>query len=233
MVVVKDVAQARPHFLDLGVPGRLLESVRGDALTSILAALAKGDVAWVVMRVGDVGGAARHLVDELLARGVDLVSVPGASTMVSGLVAAGLPADRFTALGPVPPLPADRAELWSRFVHDQMTLVCEVGPGDLGEVLHEIRAYVGDRRIAVCGEDVWRGLVSEALEFEWDEPVTLTIAGAGTDSDWSRERVLDEVRASLDAGASLRDTAREVARRSGWPRRQVYELAMSASRDEL
>jgi len=232
MVVVQDAAQARPHLLDLGVQGRLLESGHQDALTSILVALAEGEVAWLVMRIGEIAGAARHLAEELLARGVDFVSVPGASAMVSGLVAAGLPADRFTALGPVPSSRVDRAELWARVVHDQMTLVGEVGPGDLGEVLREVLAYLGDRRIAICGETVWRGLVSEAQEFESEGPVTLTIAGAGADSGWSRERVLDEVRDSLDAGASLRDTAREVARRSGWPRRQVYELAMLLSRDE-
>ena len=232
MVVVQDAAQARPHLLALGVQGRLLESGGRDDLTSILAALAEGEVAWLAMRIGEMAGAAQHLVEELLARGIDLVSVPGASAMVSGLVAAGLPADRFTALGPVPSSHVGRAELWSSVVHDQMTLVCEVGPGDLGEVLHEVLAYLGDRRIAVCGENVWRGLVSEAQEFEWKGPVTLTIAGADPALDWSRERVLDAVRASLGAGASLRDTAREVARRSGWSRRQVYELAMLLSRDE-
>jgi len=232
MVVVQDAAQARPHLLDLGVRSQPLESGRGDALTCILAALAEGEVAWLAMQIGEMAGAARHLVEELLERGVDLASVPGASAMVSGLVAAGLPANQFTALGHLPSSPLDRAKLWSRVVHDDMTLVCEVEPGDLGEVLREVLASLGDRRIAVCGQDVWRGLASEVPASEWGGPVTLVLAGAGPDSDWTRERVLDQVRVSLDAGASLRDTVREVARRSGWSRRQVYELAILSSRDE-
>jgi 16S rRNA (cytidine1402-2'-O)-methyltransferase len=202
-------------------------------LTSILSALAEGEVAWLVMQIGEWTGFMQHLVDALLARGVDLVSVPGSSALVSGLAASGLPADRFTALGRVPGSPVDRLALWSRFAQDPMTLVCQVRSQDVGEVLNEILSQLGDRRIAVCsGGHVWRGQASESPGGEWEGPVTLAIAGADAGPDWSRERVLDEVRVSLDAGASLRDTAREVSRRSGWPRRQVYELAMLASRDD-
>jgi 16S rRNA (cytidine1402-2'-O)-methyltransferase len=233
LVVVQGVAQVGPHLLELGVQGQLVDSACGDTLARILAALAEGEVAWLVLRVDEMAGSAQQLVDALLARGLDLVSVPGASATVHGLVAAGLPADRFTALGLVPALPEERLALWTRVSHDPMTLVCEVGHGDVSVVLAEVLVHLGDRRIAVCQEgDVWRGQVSEFDPSEWGGPVSLTIAGAGEDSDWSKERVLDEVRALLGAGTSLRDTAREVARRSGWPRRQVYELAMLASRDE-
>jgi 16S rRNA (cytidine1402-2'-O)-methyltransferase len=232
LIVVQDVAAVGPRLSELGAQGKRVDSSREDALACILAAAAEGEVAWLVPRLGEVAGPAQQLLEALVSHGVDLVSVPGASALVSGLVAAGLPADRFTALGFVPASPEDRSALWSRVVHDPVTLVCEVAPEDVEAVLREVLAHLGDRRIAVCeAGDVWRGQVSEALWFEWEGPVTLTISGAGRDADWSRERVLDAVRLSLDAGTSLRDTAREVSRRSGWPRRQVYELAMSASRD--
>jgi 16S rRNA (cytidine1402-2'-O)-methyltransferase len=152
--------------------------------------------------------------------------------MVGGLVASGLPADRFTALGVLPASQAERVVLWPGVAREAVTVVCEVRADDMGEVLEEIQAHLGDRRIAVArGGDVWRGRASQAEALEWSGTVTLAIEGTAPDQAWTRERVLAEVRGLLDAGASARDTIREVARRSGWPRRQVYELALLASRD--
>jgi 16S rRNA (cytidine1402-2'-O)-methyltransferase len=233
LIVVQDEGQVRRPLVEIGAQGQLLESGREDALASILAALAEGEVAWLVERIGELSGQSLRLVDALLARGVDLDSVPGASAMIGGLVAAGLPADRFTALGLLPDSLLDRRALWSRFARDPMTLVCEVRADDLGAVLSQVLAALGDRQVAIGqGRDVWRGPVSEAHPFKWDGLVTLTIAGADASPDWSRERVMEEMRALLAAGTSPRDTAREVSRRSGWPRRQVYELVVRVSREE-
>jgi 16S rRNA (cytidine1402-2'-O)-methyltransferase len=217
----------------LGSEARLLASDDEGARAQILEALAAGEVAWLVRELNDLAGAAQELVRALLHRGVEWVSVPGGSESMGGLVASGLPADRFTALGPLPASPAKRAALWRRYVHERLTLVCEVWAEDLDEVLAEAAARLGARRAAICqGEDVWRGPVGEADTSGWVGRVTLVIEGADAEPEWTQERVLEEVRAMLAAGASARDTAREVARRSGRPRRQVYELALQASRDE-
>lgn len=231
LIVVHNVAAVHARLDGIGARARLLESAQGDALAQILAALADGEVAWLAMHIGELEGPAQRLVRALLDQGVSLVSVPGGSTMVAGLVASGLPADRFTALGLLPASQADRQTLWSRIASDPVTVMCEVQAGDLAKVLGEITAKLGDRRIAICqGQEVWRGLASETAPGEWDGRVTLFLEGADSEPDWTRERVLVEIRSLLDAGASPRDTAREVARRSGWPRRQVYELAVLASR---
>lgn len=234
LIVVQDVYAVRPGLDGMGCCSPLLASGQDDALARILAALAESEVAWLVMRIGELAGPTERLVCALLDQGVELVSVPGASALADGLVVSGLPADRFTALGPLPVSKMDRSALWSRFAHESMTLVCEVWAGDLCEVLGEVRAHLGDRRIALCqGQTVWRGLASKAATDEWEGRVTLTIAGAGLEPDWTQERVLDELCTLLGAGTSPRDAAREVARRSGWPRRQVYEWALLVSRDEL
>jgi 16S rRNA (cytidine1402-2'-O)-methyltransferase len=202
-------------------------------LERTFAALAQGEVAWLVMELDELAEPARRLARALLGRGVELVAVPGASTMVAGLVASGLPADRFTALGVLPASLGERETLWKRFAADPLTVVCGVRDQELGEVLSEALAHLGDRRIAVSlTNEVWRGQMSEGLTLDWNGDVTLVIEGAGSEPDWTSERVLDEVRARLDAGTSPRDTAREVARRSGWSKRQVYEWALRVSRDE-
>jgi 16S rRNA (cytidine1402-2'-O)-methyltransferase len=233
LVVARDVGWVRGCLGGLGSEARLLASGDEGALTQILEALAAGEVAWLVRELDDLAGTAQELLHALLEQGVELVSVPGGSERMGGLVASGLPADRFTALGPLPTSPAARAALWQRYAGERLTLVCEVQGEDMGAVLGEAAAHLGARRVAVCqGEEVWRGPVDEVDLSGWAGRVTLVIEGAGDAPQWTRERALDEVRLMLAAGASARDTAREVARRAGWPRRQVYELALSASREE-
>ena len=60
----------------------------------------------------------------------------------------------------------------------------------------------------------------------------MIVEGAGQDPMWTREQTRDEVHKLLAAGATVRDAAREVARRSGWSRRQVYHLAMSLRKEK-
>jgi 16S rRNA (cytidine1402-2'-O)-methyltransferase len=233
LVLARDEGWARGRLEGLGSKARLLASGDEAALAHVLEALAEGEVAWLVQELDDLAGAAQALVCALLGRGVELVSVPGGSERVGGLAVSGLPADRFTALGPLPGSPVERAALWRRYAGERLTLVCEARGEELDEVLGEAAAYLGERRVAVYqGEEVWRGPASEADTSGWAGRVTLVIEGAGAEPEWTEERVVEEVRAMLEAGASARDTAREVARRSGRPRRQVYELALSASREE-
>jgi 16S rRNA (cytidine1402-2'-O)-methyltransferase len=218
---------------EVGVQAEVLESGCEGALARVVSALAEGEVAWMALGMDEWSGPAHELVRALLERGVELVAVPGGSSWVAGLVASGLPADRFTALGLLPRSPSERLSLWSRFAHESLTLVCEVCGEDLAEALAEVWAHLGDRPVAVyqAGE-VWRGTAREGAAWDGSGRVVLAIAGAGSEPEWTRERVQREVQALLDAGASPSDTAREVARRSRWPRRQVYELVLLVSRDE-
>jgi 16S rRNA (cytidine1402-2'-O)-methyltransferase len=234
LLVVQVPERVRPQLEQVGVQVRLLASGHEEAVERILAALAEGEVAWAIARIDDLQGPGQRLARALLDQGVELVSVPAGSTMVRALASSGLPADRFTALGRLPFSREMRVALWQRFGRDAITLVCEAPAEALGEILGEIVTHLGDRRIAIGqGDDVWRGPASEAEPLGWNGCVTLAIAGAGSVPDWSRDRVQDEVRALLAAGTSPRDTARQVAQRSGWPRRRVYELALLVSRDEL
>jgi 16S rRNA (cytidine1402-2'-O)-methyltransferase len=99
---------------------------------------------------------------------------------------------------------------------------------------------LGERQIAVAREltkiheEVWRGLVGEALAHYQAEPprgeITLVIAGAAgailTTTPWDEERVRAAVAAFLDEGIRRNEAIRRVAEASGWPRREVYRLAL-------
>jgi 16S rRNA (cytidine1402-2'-O)-methyltransferase len=232
LLVVGRPGAARPWLQDLDAQTRILESGDPGTVQGVLGALESGDVAWLLVDLDELAGPGRRLMRALLEQGVEPLSVPGAPAMVSALAASGLPADRFTAWGLLPHSLGERQELWRGMAAESRTLVCQVPAADLNQVLDELLGRLGDRRIAICqGDAVWRGPVSAWRDGDLQGRVTLVIEGAEAVAEWSRERMVDEIRMLLAAGATSRDVTRQVARRSGWSRRRVYEVVLRVSRE--
>jgi 16S rRNA (cytidine1402-2'-O)-methyltransferase len=233
VVVSQDIEAARGLFDRADIRTLLLEIGDTETLQSILGALRAGDVAWLVTSPADLSGPARRLLGLLIERDIEPVSVPGPSNEIAGLAVSGLPTDSYTFLGTISGPLSERCSLLERVACEPRTIVCEVTAGHLPEVVHDVLACLGDRRVMLYGErGAWRGQASQVQAWPGKERLTLVIAGAGRDPVWTQERVRDEVQKLLAAGAAARDVAREVARRSGWPRRQVYQLAMSILKEK-
>jgi 16S rRNA (cytidine1402-2'-O)-methyltransferase len=232
LVVAKDGAFARALLEPHGVHAPLCE-LEGYSPQAILEALQDGDVAWLLARVTELSGPAGRLFRALLERGVELVSVPGACAAIAGLVMSGLPADRFTFLGLLPESSKERHALLQCIAHERLTIVCEVTACCLSDALGDVLDLLGDRRIALCADqNVWRGRAKQAQTPSGAGQLTLVIEGAEAERTWSEERVRDVVNEMLTAGQSPRDVAREVAQRSGWPKREVYRMALIAKQGE-
>jgi 16S rRNA (cytidine1402-2'-O)-methyltransferase len=79
-------------------------------------------------------------------------------------------------------------------------------------------------------EEVWRGRIGEALShFEENPPrgeFTLVIEGA-EEEVWDDGRVREELVEMLKEGITKREAVKIVAEISGWPKREVYKLALS------
>jgi 16S rRNA (cytidine1402-2'-O)-methyltransferase len=227
LIVVQDVESARGLLECQGIHTRLLAANEVGACEAILQDLTAGDVAWLVTRVEEVAGSARHLLSALLEQGVVPASVPGASAAISGLAISGLSADRFTYLGLLPESPEGRRAVLRGVASERWTVVCEAMACHVPDVLADIQSLCGDRQVALCqGQDVWRGRASQVGTWLGKGRWVLVIERAEPEQAWTTRRVRDEVQDLLAAGMSPRDVAREVARRSGWPKREVYQMAL-------
>lgn len=205
-------------------------------LPALLEALAQGDVALIseagMPAISDPGF---PLIQAAVAREIPVVPIPGPSAHTAALVVAGLPTDRFLFLGFLPRKSSERDTSLAAIASLSATLVCYAAPHRLAAVLHALRAALGNRDIALCREmtklyeEVWRGDIDGALaHIEAQQPrgeYTLVIAGApAEDAVWDRERVLAALTERIAAGDSHSQAARKVAKRSGWPRGDVYDL---------
>ncbi len=232
------------HFEIPATPDRLtsyFEHNKLNKLDTVLARLDTGDVALVsdggTPNLSDPG---YELVRAALAAGHQVVPVPGASAVLSALVASGLPTDAFLYLGFLPRTDAERRQLLASVARERRTLVAYEAPHRLLDALASIEATLGDRPAAVAREltkrheEIYRGPLSQArAHFASKEilgEITLVIGGAPAEADekWDSGRVRAEVAEMVAGGVKRKDAARMVADLSGWPQRDVYRLAIEA-----
>jgi len=138
----------------------------------LIERLAEGDVALVsdagTPGVSDPGF---PLIRDALSAGHDVVPVPGASSVISALVASGLPTHAFGFLGFLPRTSGGRRKLFQQHADDEMTLVVFESPHRVLNALKDLIATLGtDRPVAVGREltkrfeEVFRGTAAAALE---------------------------------------------------------------------
>ena len=208
-------------------------------LDEIFAALETADVALIsdagTPGISDPGF---ELIAAALARGYDVVPLPGACAITTALVGSGLATDSFRYVGFLPRKTAALRGRLEELRSGRETIVAYESPYRLADTLALIAEVMGgERRVCVARElskrfeQFYRGSASELRDhFAADNPrgeVTLVIAGAdAAESSWSEERVRSALRQRLAAGESLSRAARELAKAAGWPKNKVYQLGI-------
>src|SRR5687767_846652 len=206
-------------------------------LEFILEKLATGDVALVsdagTPAVNDPG---YELVKAALASNFDVKPVPGPSAPIAALTASGLPTDSFLYLGYLPHKTSDRHKAIGQVAHLSYTLIFLESPYRIVESLEDILSVLGDRQICVAREmtkmfeEYWRGNVSGALEHFKSQPArgefTLVVEGRTRrgDEKWTKEDLMKAITRGLEDGRSTKDISAELAKQSGWSKKEIYAL---------
>ena len=212
-------------------------------LDAILEALAQGDVA-LVSEAGMPGlsDPGYELIRAAIQAGFSVVPIPGPVAAITALVVSGLPTDSFVFLGFLPRKASDRRRVLQEIATEKRTLVLYEAPHRLADCLADIEAALGDRLIAVAREltklheEIYRGTVRGAREHFAPEgrgevrgEITLVVGGATQDSaTWDEERVRRALSEALASGLERKEAVHQVVQASGWPRRQVYRLALES-----
>ena len=209
-------------------------------LEGILERLGEGDVALVsdagTPAVNDPG---YELVRAALDAGHAVVPVPGPSAPLAALTVSGLPTDSFLYLGYLPHRRAERRRAIREVSEFAYTLIFLESPYRIAEALEDLLAELGDRRLLVAREmtkmfeEYWRGSLSAAAEYFGSQPArgefTLVIEGSkrGLTGRWTQEQLQETIEKELGDGKPASQVAVEVAERSGWKKREVYNLVNS------
>jgi 16S rRNA (cytidine1402-2'-O)-methyltransferase len=178
-----------------------------------------------------------HLVDACLDAGVRVDVLPGASAIVTALVASGLPTYAFYFGGFLPRKAGERARALAKLADLDATLVFYESPGRTPATLASLAEAFAGRRAALAREltklheEGARAEVSELAaafaERELKGEVVLLVGPPEAPAQLTFDE--DAIRAAVEervaGGASRRDAVREVASAFGMSKQAVYELA--------
>jgi 16S rRNA (cytidine1402-2'-O)-methyltransferase len=248
VIACEDTRASRALLDAWGVATPLIAAHRHNeagAAESILARLARGERVGLISDAGApaVSDPGARIVGAVRSAGYAVVAIPGASAVITALMASGVTSDEnpaFVFAGFMPPRSGARQKWLRRWCSVPAPIVMFESP-------HRLPAAVDDL-VEVCGPDRLLTIARE-LTKRFEQVVTLALGAAGAwlaeDSHRSQgEFVLivhqeigtdstDEVDASthalLDAlleTVSVRDAARIAAKVTGLPRDVLYALAL-------
>ena len=242
-ILAEDTRRARILLGHIGVgtrPVSLHAHNEAGRIARVDRWLARGDHVALVSDAGTplLSDPGARVLSAVVARGYEVVAVPGPSAVLAGLVASGLPCVPFTFVGFLPRKAGKRARALERIIGAEETTVLFESPGRLVPLLEALAGLAGGtpRRIAVCREmtkvheEVFRGTPAEAARHYRERPprgeVTVVVEGRPDSGVPGAAKVDSLAGAALAEGLSPTAAARLVAAAGGVPRGAAYEAVM-------
>lgn len=177
---------------------------------------------------------------------INVVAINGANAALTALVASGIPTGRFYFAGFLPKTKKHRIQDIERLKEIDTTLILYEAPHRLVEILSDLLAGLGDRKIAVAREltklheEFFRGRISEALAWLAEQPprgeFVLVIASAAFSGleqvvqEVDEQTLLDSVPAMLEKmmadGLDKKSAIAALAKKLNLPKKKVYNAAL-------
>ena len=214
-------AQRRPQILDWLAEGKSV-AFASDAGTPLIA-----DPGY---RLAEAAREAGHTVH----------AAPGASAVLTALSLAGLPTDRFFFAGFLPPKSSARKKALAEIASVPATLVFYESPkrtsaalADMAEVLGPDRDAAMARELTKKFEEIRRGplgtLASELADEAAPKGEIVLLVGSPVAGSRVDDAELDRLLQEALETQGTKDASREVADKTGLPRREVYARALTLS----
>jgi 16S rRNA (cytidine1402-2'-O)-methyltransferase len=243
VVAAEDTRRLRRLAADLGVEvtGRVVSYFEGNESArtpQLLEALEAGDRVVLVTDAGmpSVSDPGYRLVVAAVAADIRVTAVPGPSAVLTALAVSGLPVDRFCFEGFLPRKAGERSRRLAELAAEPRTMVFFEAPHRTGAALSAMAGAFGDdrpgaacRELTKTYEEVRRGPLGELAEWAAEGvrgEVTIVVAGATSTGvvDADPASLRSAVDALVDDGLSRKDAVAAVAKTTGLPKREVYQV---------
>ena len=180
-----------------------------------------------------------RLAVEAIRGRIPVIPIPGASALTAVLSAGGLPTDRFVFDGFLPAKKQERRARLRALSSETGTLVIYEAPHRLTETLNDLAEILGDREIVLAREvskvheEFLRGRLTEVAKQvagrEIKGELTLLIGGSRGQSEVSQEQIEEEIRKLKDDGLRVKEIAEILGEKYGYPKKEIYRLALTQS----
>jgi 16S rRNA (cytidine1402-2'-O)-methyltransferase len=176
-----------------------------------------------------------RLVAAALEAGVKVTVLPGASAIETAIVASGFSAERYQFLGFLPRSERALARVWEELALWPWPAVAFESPRRLPATLRSLASADPDRDLAVCREltkrheQIARGSAGALAEQFAESPkgeITLVLGPGGEGEPADAVGAAEAVAQLVADGVARRQAAGIVARLTGLPRKQLYDMSL-------
>ncbi len=170
---------------------------------------------------------------------VNIVALPGASALITGLVLSGLSTDKFVFEGFLSSKKKERREELKSLKEERRTIILYEAPHRVLDLLKDMKDILGNRRLAIAREltkiheEVFRGNILEAIQkFEEEKPrgeFVLIIEGAQIQEEdlYKDISIKEHIKLYMEEGLSKRDAVKKVADIRGISKNLVYKESIN------
>ena len=172
-----------------------------------------------------------EIIQSVIQEGFHVVSIPGASAILSALVVSGLVIQPFTFIGFLPKKQMDMKRVLETYKNRLETLVIYESPMRIEKTLNFIYNLFGDRKITLSREltktfeTIIRTTLKEAITLEHNTKgeYVLIIEGTGNHPQDFDDSIVSHVNRLVKSGLSEKEAMKEVAVLRKIPKSEVYK----------
>jgi 16S rRNA (cytidine1402-2'-O)-methyltransferase len=236
-IACEDTRQTRKLLDHYGISTPLIsyhEHNEASRAAELVARLENGETIALVSDAGTplISDPGYRVVRAAVEQGIVVVSIPGASAILTALAASGLPTDAFRFAGFLPAKQGQRRRLLDELKHEQATLVFYEAPHRITESLDDIQQVLGSRQVVVAREltklheEILRGTAADLKATLESRPaikgeMTVLIGKGDAPADTSTS-IPEAVAALENAGIPRMDAIKQVAKERGLAKRDIY-----------
>nr|WP_319486907.1 16S rRNA (cytidine(1402)-2'-O)-methyltransferase [uncultured Cohaesibacter sp.] len=248
LIACEDTRVSRKLLTHYGIHTRLITYHEHNADKQrpyLLNALGEGKSVALISDAGTplLSDPGYKLVADMLAEGHAVVPIPGASAMLSALVAGGLPTDQIHFAGFLPQKAGARDRKLADLADVPGTLVFYESPRRLGAVLPAMAALLGEGREVVVAreltkkfEEFHRGTLRELADHyaNADAPKgeAVILIGPAEEQEPDEEDIDAMILAGLERGEHIKALSAEIAQKVGAKKNEIYKRAQEL-KDEM
>lgn len=201
----------------------------------ILGVLTRGEDVAIVSDAGSPGisDPAEIIVRDAIARGFEVIALPGATALIPALTASGLPCGAFLFLGFLPTHSRERKDILKQIKDSPVTAILYEAPHRLRTTLTELYKAIGKRKVVIAREiskiyeEYIRGNLDDVLE---DYQVTekgefvILIEAIAPDSAPDPLALKSLILAELESGKSPSEIVKALS--PDYPKNLIYKLIL-------
>jgi 16S rRNA (cytidine1402-2'-O)-methyltransferase len=239
IVLAEDTRNSKKLFLEHKISSKLVsynDFSSQAKISSIIKHLKDGKNISLISDAGTplVSDPGHELVSQVISDKIRIESIPGPSSVISGLITSGFKNNKFIFEGFLPKKNNELMTLLSIFNHETRTIVCFESPHRIRKTLRTMRDVLDkNRKISIAREitkiheTILRGTIEEMCHIsDTDSNLSrgeLVIVLEGSDKEYDDfDRKLDYLHTSLSKDISLKQFSKVFSKISNQSAKEIY-----------